>query len=244
MAHARLAWLAGRFAHSLEAVRLRRCPYSKLSSELDSLCGSCRAASAIDGVWRFRRVGSTSDPLAVFALGRYRGPDGSSPSPAAMALMQFKYGRDRAIGRALARAVVASEKLAFATTALVVPIPLHPRRLRERGFNQAAWLARAFARRNDARLAADALTSVIDLPRRPGLSRLGRSRTTGERFAMRRSLPPGAHVVIVDDVCTTGLTLCAARSTLEATGIRVRCAAVLLSTERDDESLEGDETLS
>jgi len=156
-----------------------------------------------------------------------------------MALMRFKYGGDRAAGRALVRAVRECGPLDAASGALIVPVPLHARRLRERGFNQAAWLARAIALTNGARVEPDALTCAADVPSRARLSRAARRAASPDRFRIHRPLAGGSVVLLVDDVCTTGTTLTSARRVLEAAGVRVRAAAVLLSTERDDDSDRG-----
>jgi predicted amidophosphoribosyltransferase len=216
----------------------RTCPLCRAAAESQDWCSACRVASALDRRWRLRRIECADASLAVFSLGRYRGPDGHSPSPAAVALMRFKYTNDRAMGRALMRTIAAADRLPVFSDAVLVPIPLHRRRLRERGFNQAAWLARALARRHGVRLATDALACRADLPRRPGLSRAGRTTTSIDRFTAYRRLSPGAHAVLVDDVCTTGLTLRAAKCALEHAGVGVRAAVVLLSTERTGEGAE------
>ncbi len=156
-----------------------------------------------------------------------------------MALMRFKYGGDRAAGLALVRAVRECGPLDAASGALIVPVPLHARRLRERGFNQAAWLARAIALTNGARVEPDALTCAADVPSRARLSRAARRAASPDRFRIHRPLAGGSVVLLVDDVCTTGTTLTSARRVLEAAGVRVRAAAVLLSTERDDDSDRG-----
>ncbi len=150
--------------------------------------------------------------------------------------MRFKYGGDRAAGRALTRAVRVCAPLPAASGAIIVPIPLHPRRFRARGFNQAAWLARAIARTSGARIEPDALTCVADGPSRARLSRAARRVASPDRFRILRPLPSDSVVLLVDDVCTTGVTLTSARRVLESAGVRVRAAAVLLSTERDDDT--------
>jgi ComF family protein len=99
---------------------------------------------------------------------------------------------------------------------LVVPVPLHPRRLRDRGFNPAALLARRLAR--DLGLSWDpvALARLRDTPSQTGLDRPARRRNLRGAFRARRPVPP--RVWIVDDVVTTGSTLAAAARALRRAG--------------------------
>ncbi len=101
---------------------------------------------------------------------------------------------------------------------LVVPIPLHPRRLRTRGFNQSAVLARAIARSLGLRLDCGALTRTRYTPPQTGLGRTARRRNVDGAFACasRGALP--ARVWLVDDVTTTGATLESAARVLRAAG--------------------------
>jgi predicted amidophosphoribosyltransferase len=88
---------------------------------------------------------------------------------------------------------------------LVVPVPLHPRRLRARGFNPALIAARAVAHRVGARVAATALARVRDTPSQTGLAAAARRRNVRGALRARSAVP--ARVWIVDDVITTDATL-------------------------------------
>ncbi len=99
---------------------------------------------------------------------------------------------------------------------LVVPVPLHPRRLRARGFNPAGLLARRLAR--DRRIAFDpvALRRTRDTPSQTGFSAAGRRRNVRGAFTATHPVP--GKIWLVDDVVTTGSTLEAAARALARAG--------------------------
>lgn len=148
-------------------------------------------------------------------------------------IRRFKYpprglGRFDAEAMTLARALV-RESAARAPARLpdrVVPIPLHSRALRRRGFNPAALLAREIARAVGAPLACTALRRVRDTPSQTGLDRGQRRRNVRGAFRARTPQPP--HIWLVDDVVTTGATLEEAARALRRAGARritALCAA-------------------
>lgn len=98
----------------------------------------------------------------------------------------------------------------------VVPVPLHPRRLRARGFSPAALLARACAQEARASFAPVLLARLRDTPSQTGLARVARRRNVAGAFAARAAAP--AHVWLVDDVVTTGSTLAEAARALRRAG--------------------------
>jgi len=100
--------------------------------------------------------------------------------------------------------------------ALVVPVPLHARRLRERGFSPAALLAKACAREAHAPFAPVLLARLRDTPSQTGLSRGARRRNVAGAFVARAEAPP--RVWLVDDVVTTGSTLSEAARALRRAG--------------------------
>ena len=103
-----------------------------------------------------------------------------------------------------------------AGASLVVPVPLHPRRLRTRGFNPARELAREVARASGGRLEARILLRVRDTPSQTGLQRRARRRNVAGAFRAREL--PDVPVLLVDDVVTTGATLASAARTLRRAG--------------------------
>lgn len=99
---------------------------------------------------------------------------------------------------------------------LVMPIPLHPRRLRARGFNPAAVLAHAIARHTGAQFSSGYLVRIRDTPSQTRLSRSERQRNVRGAFARTDETRLPERVWLVDDVVTTGSTLEEAARTLGA----------------------------
>jgi len=106
--------------------------------------------------------------------------------------------------------------------AVFVPVPLYPRKLRERGYNQSEWLARLFASRYPGARMLPLLVRVVDTQTQTRLGRGERLKNLRGVFAMR----PGAVVdrrqayVLVDDVYTTGATLAECSRVLRKAGAR------------------------
>ncbi len=108
--------------------------------------------------------------------------------------------------------------------ATLVPVPLHPRKLRERGYNQSRLLAGIFARvaGSGTRL-AEPLRRVVDTPTQTRLDRRTRQENLKGAFEVRRGrrLDPAERFVLIDDVFTTGATLNTCAVALRRAGARV-----------------------
>jgi ComF family protein len=102
---------------------------------------------------------------------------------------------------------------------LVVPVPQHPKRLRERGFNPAALLARNLAR--ELRIPVDpvALRRTRDTPSQTGLDRRQRHRNVRGAIRVHRKLRLPERVWLIDDVVTTGSTMAEAATALQRTEV-------------------------
>lgn len=131
---------------------------------------------------------------------------------------RFKFHHDLAAGRVLANAMaMRAREAAPAAPALLVPVPLHPRRLRERGYNQALELARPLAAALGIPLRRDVLARVRDTPAQTGLDAAARRRNLRGAFVAIDGLPD--HVALLDDVMTTGATLRECARVLRRAGV-------------------------
>ena len=146
----------------------------------------------------------------------------------AIALRRLKYQDRPDLGAPLGHLARRTARLAELTADLVVPVPLHPRRLVERGYNQAALLAAEVAIELDAPLAARALIRLRHTPQQARFDRASRLGNVREAFRARH--PPslrGRRVVLVDDVATTGSTIAACTEALLAAGAASVTAVVI-----------------
>ncbi len=117
-----------------------------------------------------------------------------------------------------------------AETPLMVPLPLHRLRLRERGFNQSLELCARLARRQGLDLSTRALARIRNTRPQRGLPRAERLRNLVDAFQGRPELVRGRVVLLVDDVLTTGASLREAASALLGAGAQAVDAIVLART--------------
>jgi ComF family protein len=133
-------------------------------------------------------------------------------------ILQLKYGDRHDLGPALGRLVAgALGRLDPAVGAVLLPIPLHPRRQRQRGYNQSALLAHAAGRLTGLRVRQDLMARKKATPQQKGLGSLARRRNLTGAFQADPKAQ-GCNIVLVDDVLTSGATLVSAARTLRRAG--------------------------
>ncbi|WP_097063792.1 ComF family protein [Sphingomonas guangdongensis] len=150
--------------------------------------------------------------------------------------LRLKYAGRTAFAETAARLM---QRLLPDDAALLVPIPLHRWRLWTRGYNQAALIADALARGGGPPVARSLLLRSRATPVLRGLDPRERQRAVAGAFALaadaRRALA-GRHVVLVDDVYTTGATATACARLLTRAGagkVTVLCWARVIGTDAD-----------
>jgi ComF family protein len=148
------------------------------------------------------------------------------------AVLRFKHGGRADLARPLGRRLLPALTPALAGIDAILPVPLHPRRLRSRGFNQALELARAaralVGRRTWPPLWVDALRRIRDTPALGRLSPRQRRSLVAEAFVVPlTNRVRGRALLVVDDVMTTGSTLAGcAQALLDAGAVEVRVASL------------------
>lgn len=126
---------------------------------------------------------------------------------AADVVLRLKYGGMTLPARPMGR-LMADRGRDYGGVDLIVPVPLFPKRLRKRGFNQSALLAREMGRRLRVPVNTSALRRIRDTVPQAGLSREHRLENIRGAFSLRKPASvSGRRILLVDDVVTTGTTV-------------------------------------
>jgi len=150
---------------------------------------------------------------------------------AAGLILPFKHANRQELAAVLAPHMARAGRALLARAELLVPVPLHRARLRERGYNQSALLARALGRATHKTVVVDGLARVRRTASLGALSASARAAELADAIIVRDRRAPllaGRQVLLIDDVMTSGATASACAVTLLAagcTGVDVLVAA-------------------
>ena len=125
------------------------------------------------------------------------------------AIHRLKYGRDVTLAKTLGQTMADFPYPLFDIRdyEIIMPVPLHVRRLRERGFNQALLIARTIAKRHHLKLDYLSLAKIKDTAPQVAFGRRERESNVKGAFAVTDpKRVKGMRVVLIDDVLTTGST--------------------------------------
>lgn len=111
---------------------------------------------------------------------------------------------------------------------VLVPVPLHPKRLRRRGYNQSAWFARGLSDKLKLPVREDLLVRTVNTRSQTGMNKTRRWENVRDAFACIGNVS-GLRVVLTDDVLTTGATLEACGKALLKAGASTVNVAVMAS---------------
>jgi ComF family protein len=199
----------------------------------DTLCSNCFKA--------LRPITAPLCPVLGLPFAASLGPDAVSaaaladPPPfgrarsaviydelAATMVSRLKYGDRPELARFCARLMAGAGHELWAGAPILMPVPLHPARQRERRFNQSAELARAVGRLTGLTVDPSLVQRMRRTRQQVGLSGDGRQRNVAGAFAVHPDIlirTGGRRVVVVDDVYTTGATVKAVTRTLRKAGV-------------------------
>lgn len=210
--------LSGWLPSLLDLIAPRRCAACDAPHPVGALCALCAEGT----------VPVEETPEGVRAVFLHGGP-------IAAAIHRAKYHPDPSVARALGALL---RPLPVADGALIVPIPLHPRRFVARGFNQSVELARgAFGA---GRVCHGVLARARDTPTQTALHRDARRENVRGAFVVPTpARVQGRAVVLVDDVVTTGATLAEAMACVRAAGASTVMGVALASAALRNKAVSG-----
>lgn len=196
----------------LELAAPGRCAVCNLSSR-GGLCARCDAE-------REAPPERSLEGVPIVAAIRYA-------PPFDRAIQRFKYGSRPDLARQLAKLWSDMPELA---ADVLVPVPLHARRLAERGYNQSALLAAVLGPRLGLPVDHRSLVRQRHVPKQAGMDRAARLSNVAGAFRVRPGAPISSRrVVLVDDVVTTGATASACIGALRAAGADVTAVLAVAS---------------
>lgn len=177
-----------------------RCPVCSLPASQGKTCGHC-----------LREKPYFDQTTALFDYAH----------PVDYLVRQLKFHRKLAFARLLGQFLrdrLKSDTLLASQPQLVLPVPLHKQRLRQRGFNQSLELARPLAKALNIPLTANLCTRTVNTEQQTAIPAAKRKSNVKQAFTVTSSLNP-EHVLIVDDVMTTGATVNELARVLKQAGV-------------------------
>jgi ComF family protein len=218
----------------LDSLFIEACPCCGGSSAA-GLCHVCadrlvRVRDACDVCGLERPVSHCPKQVLAWRVTALAAPFVYAP-PLDQLIHSLKYRGARRLGRALALVMLDALRARARCVDALVPVPLHPRRLRDRGYNQATEIARVLGRELGLPLLLGGVRRRTDATPQAGLAADERVRNVAAAFAVECSVA-GLSVALVDDVVTTGATVNAlARALLDGGATRCEAWAVARTPE-------------
>ena len=146
---------------------------------------------------------------------------------------KLKYTGEKEIGYELGRHLggVLKNAEVFKDVEVIIPVPLHPKREKKRGYNQSDWIGKGLAEAMEIKMDSKNLYRAVSNVTQTQKSRDERWENVASIFKLKNTKAlEGKHVLLIDDVVTTGSTLeaCAA-SLLEVEGLKVSIATLAVA---------------
>ncbi|MHB1417782.1 MAG: ComF family protein [Chloroflexota bacterium] len=204
----------------------------------DWLCSACRPQLSLFTPPVCSRCGlPLSDGSTCFACRGQRLPTdalrlgGYFEGPLRQAVHRLKFSGERYLADPLGDILATAWQQCPLPAGTLIAVPLHPKHEAERGYNQSVLLARRVGHLLDLEVSEGQLRRVRETPPQMGLSRAERLHNVEGAFAWVGETPCPQHIILVDDVTTTGATLAACAKALRKAGAR-RVSGLVLSHAR------------
>lgn len=133
-------------------------------------------------------------------------------------LHQFKYHKGLYLNSFLSHLILQSVQEHSSLPQCLIPVPMHPQRIKQRGFNQAAVLAKSLAKKLDIPYDVTSCKKIVNTATQASLD--GEQRQKNLRHAFTAEKLPFHHIALVDDLLTTGCTANELARTLKKSGVK------------------------
>jgi len=198
-------WCCEQCLNKIKGDYMPSCPVCNRHNATGETCQSCLASSSLDG---------------VTALFKY-----SEDEMVGKLLKQFKYNYARGIEAVLQKIITnwggsLFDKEGKDRAVCLIPVPLHPRRERERGFNQSEILAKILGNRFSFSLDNASLKRIRYTKQQARLSGEQRRENLRAAFLWVNKKSPPDRVLLIDDVFTTGTTMQECARVLKQAGVK------------------------
>ena len=167
-----------------------------LIPRLKNTCMSCAEPSTHSFCGRCRQHGSVIHRLYVFY---------PYQQPLTQLIKQFKFGQSLDLNRYLAQLLLNHLPTEALKTQCLIPIPMHPQKLRQRGFHQTALLTKQLSKKTGIPYQLNLCKKTINTVSQSSLTRLQRKSNLEHAFTCQPI--QYQHITLIDDVITTGSTL-------------------------------------
>jgi|HigsolmetaAR201D_1030396.scaffolds.fasta_scaffold12174_2 ComF family protein len=187
------------------------------------LCAQCRNSFQSYPASPFDRMPASLTSVTILYL--FNGP-------LRQVVHRYKYHSVRRLAQPLGGLMAEQWQQRMCPVDALIAVPLHHTRLAERGFNQAEELARVIAGKLRIPLLEGGLVRIRATAQQARLDAKERARNMQGAFVWQSSTPP-AHVLLIDDILTTGATMGACADVLRAAGAQQVSGLVLARTRPD-----------
>ena len=140
--------------------------------------------------------------------------------PIPKVIHNLKYNGHFALAEPLAELMTHAWEQWQTAVDLVIPIPLHQKREKDRGYNQSMLLARHFAKQHNLEIRNDVLQRIKNTTPQVDLNAVDRQKNMKQAFNLQSNEVKDRNILLIDDVCTTGATIASAAEVLLNAGAK------------------------